>query len=73
MGKKQKSISIPIEFWEDLEETYEKYREELHILDINSSSELIRVLVNLGKPRLPEILEAIHKSRMKITESQKKP
>jgi len=57
--KKQKSISVPIDWYIEIEELFLKNEKELKLITVLSVSELIRVLANLGKTKLPKVLESI--------------
>jgi len=63
LGKKQKSVSIPLDRYEELEKLYEDIKDVCQQLEISSVSELLRVLANLGKEKFLEIVEQVRISR----------
>jgi len=63
LGKKQKSVSIPLDRYEELEKLYEDIKDVCQQLEISSVSELLRILANLGKEKFLEIVEQVRISR----------
>jgi len=63
MGKTQKSISVPLEYWKKLEEMLRDYKDVCKELEISSTSQLLRVLGKLGEPRFLQLAEQVRKSR----------
>ena len=61
--KKQKSVSIPPEYWEEIEKLYEELKDVCLEFDITSPSKLLRVLAKLGRPRLESIVEQLRRDR----------
>lgn len=59
MGTSQKNISLPRDFTEEFQKLFNEQKEALKTIGINSVSELLRVLANLGKPKLLEILATL--------------
>ena len=49
MGKKQKSMSLPLDYWEQLKEYYESKKEVLEFIGITSETKLLQVLANFGR------------------------
>jgi len=65
VGKKQKSMSIPLEYYKKLEKLLKNHANACGTLEISSPSELLRVLANLGEKRFLEIVEQVHTTRKK--------
>ena len=65
--KRQRSVSIPIEYYERLEKFFREWSNDLEKLEITTVSELLRVLANFGQESLLRTLEQARKFR-KTTE-----
>lgn len=63
MGKKQKSVSIPLQYWEDLDKLLKETKNACDELQIATPAELLRVLAKLGKARFLEIVEQVRKGQ----------
>lgn len=63
MAKKHKTMSIPRQYYEEIEGFYDKFKDVCEDLQISSPSELLRSLARLGKPRFLEIVEQVRKGR----------
>ena len=62
--KQQKSVSIPPDYWEEIEKLYEELKDVCLEFDITSPSKLLRVLAKLGRPRLEAIAAQSRKGRI---------
>ena len=82
MARKHKTVSIPSQFWDEIEKLYESMKPQFEALEISSASELLRIMANLGRKPLIEFLEGkkplsellveAGKLRKKTTESPRK-
>ena len=69
MPKKQKTVSVPLAYYERLETFYEKNREILEFMEITSVAELLRLLANHGWQPLLKTLESLSQSRKMKSEN----
>jgi len=65
MGKKQKSLSIPLKYYEELEKMFNEVADVCDELQISSPAELLRVLAKLGKTDFLKIVEQRRTGRKK--------
>ena len=59
--KTQKSVSIPVEYYAELEQLFEETKNACAMLEISSASELLRVLSKLGRTKFLEIVEQVRR------------
>ena len=56
---------MPKDYWEKYKALYEELKDVCEELEITSPSELVRVLMRLGEPRLRELVEHTRRTRTK--------
>ncbi len=69
MGKTQKNVSLPRDYTDELQKIFDENKEGLKTIQITTLSELVRVLANLGKPKLLEILSTLDVSPQKHSDT----
>jgi len=57
--RKQKTYSLPTVWADWLKKVYEENKDTLEVIDINSETELLKVLARLGLPRLQVLLQSL--------------
>lgn len=63
MPKKHKTMSIPLEYAQEMEHLFNELKDVCDVLQISSWSELVRVLAKIGKEPFLEIVEQVRKAR----------
>ena len=61
--KKQKSLSIPEKYYNEIAALFEEFKDVCEDFEIKTPSKLLRILANLGRSRFEEAAEHARKAR----------